>query len=267
MATYFDQLGRELIIPLQPNKIISLVPSQTELLFDLGLDSRVVGITRFCIHPADWYKNKTRVGGTKKLNMKKIDALNPDFVVANKEENNKAEIEELQEKYPVYISDINSLTGAIEMIIHLGTITGTEARAQEIAHRIQAAFDLLEVEVKSIKHSPNTAAYLIWKDPYMTAGKGTFIDQMLSFCGFVNVVKETRYPTITLEELRAQQANFIFLSSEPYPFSDKHLAEIEEQLSPAKVILVDGEMFSWYGSRLQHSPTYFRHLLRKLELI
>lgn len=246
-----DQLNRTVEIPTVPQRIVSLVPSQTELLYDLGLNERVVGITKFCLHPQQWYKHKTRVGGTKQLNFETIATLKPDLIIANKEENNRADIEALARNYPVWISDIDDLDAAIRMIELVGEITHTSA--QVLRDEIDQLFSKLQPICPQKK-----ALYLIWKDPYMAAGTNTFIHDMLQRCGIENAVTQPRYPALQLNEIRALNPDLILLSSEPYPFSEKHIPALQALLPHAEIKLVDGEMFSWYGSRLKLAPAYFK---------
>lgn len=238
-------------------RIISLVPSQTELLADLGLDHEVVGITRFCIHPDSWFRNKQRVGGTKNVDVKKIDALQPDLIIANREENLKAQIEELAKHYPVYVSDIQSMPDALNMIEDIGFLTGTLTAARRIGDDIRKSF----LELEKQNWLPQKSAYLIWKTPWMTVGRDTFIHEMMSLAGFENVFgNQSRYPEFSLEELAEKQPELILLSSEPYPFKAKHQKELEKLFPDARIMLVDGEMFSWYGSRLRQTADYLKQL-------
>lgn len=260
MALFTDGLGRQISILAPPRRIVSLVPSQTELLYHLGLADEVVGITKFCIHPQAWHQNKTRIGGTKNLNLQKIKALQPDLVIANKEENVQEQVEALGELFPVWVSDVNTLEDALEMIRSIGTITNKEDGAIEICRNIQKGFETL---IKP--HHQPTVVYLIWQEPYMTVGGDTFISNLLSHAGYTNLFQSgTRYPSISIETLQSLQPDFLFLSSEPYPFSEKHVKSFESLLPQTKVLLVDGEMFSWYGSRLQNAPSYFAALQQQL---
>jgi len=238
-----------------PRRIISLVPSQTELLYDLGLEDEVIGITKFCIHPTLWFRNKARIGGTKTVNIEKVRQLRPDLVIANKEENVKDQVEAISKFAPVYISDIRSVAQALEMIKDVGALTGKKEQAALLRQRIAGAFGSLK---------PGTtlkAAYFIWKDPWMTAGGDTFIHDMIRAAGWVNVYgRQTRYPVTSLQELAEKRPDIVLLSSEPYPFKEKHVKELREILPGTRIILADGEMFSWYGSRLQYAPGYIRQL-------
>ncbi len=258
---FTDQLQRNVVLEKAPERIISLVPSQTELLYSLGLEERVVGITKFCVHPNTWFRTKTRVGGTKQVNMDTIRSLRPDLIIANKEENTKSDIEALMQEYPVWVSDIHTLEDAYGMMAGIGAITHTSSRAAAMIAEISQDFADLQPLSK-----PLTAAYFIWRQPWMVAGGDTFIHQMLKTCGIQNIFGElTRYPEITMEQLNASHCDLVLLSSEPYPFKEKHIAELQEILPEATIQLVDGEYFSWYGSRLKGAPAYFSGLIAALE--
>ncbi|HET8963487.1 MAG TPA: helical backbone metal receptor [Chitinophagales bacterium] len=252
---FTDQLGRTTVIENYPERIISLVPSQTELLCDLSLKGNLVGITKFCVHPIGLTKEKTIVGGTKNLRMSVIENLQPDLIIANKEENVKEQIESLAEKYPVWISDVNNYADALEMITAIGEITNTITIAEKIITTIEKEKLRFTSEINQENKS---ALYLIWKDPFMSVGSDTFIHDMLQHAGFKNAVGDlNRYPELNVEEIKTLQPEIILLSSEPYPFKEKHIAEIQVIVPDAKILLVDGEMFSWYGSRLQYCWKYF----------
>lgn len=254
--TVTDQMNRRVAVPLPAQRIVSLVPSQTELLFDLGLGTRVVGVTKFCIHPADARQSAAVIGGTKNLDFEKIDALRPDLLLGNKEENYQAGIEQLAARYPVWMSDISTLDDSLSMIRRVGLLTQRKEAAEMLAAEIAASFATLLPDT-----APISAAYFIWRKPYMVAATGTFIDDMLARAGFRNVFGELgRYPEITPDQLRQAAPQQILLSSEPYPFGEKHVAEFQEICPDAAIRIVDGELFSWYGSRLRHSAAYFREL-------
>jgi ABC-type Fe3+-hydroxamate transport system substrate-binding protein len=247
-----------------PNRIVSLVPSQTELLHYLGLENETTGITKFCIHPETWFKTKTRVGGTKTINFNTIHQLQPDLIIANKEENVKEQIEQLAQHYPVWVTDINNLRDALSMIKDIGKLTSKEKEADLLVKKINTNFDLLALKPQTTNNKLRTA-YLIWRDPYMTIGGDTFISDMLLKCGFENVfAHKKRYPEITIAELPIANCQLLLLSSEPYPFKQKHIDELSAQLPGCKIILADGEMFSWYGSRLLLAPGYFKKLISSI---
>ncbi|GHA76067.1 ABC-type Fe3+-hydroxamate transport system, substrate-binding protein [Pontibacter akesuensis] len=259
--TITDQMGHQLTLAQPPQRIMSLVPSQTELLFDLGLADRVVGVTKFCIHPKEQVKQKTIIGGTKNFHFGKIDQLQPDLIIGNKEENYKEGIEQLQEKYKVWMSDIYTLEDALEMLQQLGLLTGTEAKAQELEQQIRVGFEQLEPVQPSIK-----TAYFIWRKPYMAVGSHNIIDHILQRCGFSNAFANLqRYPEITPALLQQADPQLILLSSEPYPFKEKHIEEFRELCPQAVVKVVDGEMFSWYGSRLLHAPVYLQQVINEVK--
>jgi len=261
MQVYKDQVGRSVTLTNIPKRIISLVPSQTELLFDLGLNEEVVGITKFCIHPAAWFYTKTRVGGTKSLHINIINELDPDLVIANKEENVKEQVEELAVRHPVWISDVHNLESAYEMITKIGSITGRDVQAETIIKNIKSSFLQL-----SMPASNPLTAYLVWNDPYMTAGGDTFIHSMMEAAGLQNAfADQTRYPETSIEQLKAKNLDLFLLSSEPFPFKQKHVDELRSMVVNAgsknpQMELVEGQMFSWYGSRLQYAPAYFEKL-------
>ncbi len=264
-----DQTGNSFFIPSPPQRIISLVPSLTELLFDLGLTDEVVGITKFCVHPQQWFKTKTRIGGTKQVNISLVESLKPDLVIASKEENVKEQVEAIEQFCPVYCSDISNLQESYEVIEHLGFLTDRSDKAKELINNIQNSFKELPASTKSIK-----VAYLIWQEPYMTVGGDTFINNMLHLAGFDNVFAlKQRYPQVTIEELINHDVEGILFSSEPFPFKQKHIDAFRQewinqsnlqQLPFCKI--VDGELFSWYGSRTLYAAGYFRKLRESLFL-
>lgn len=245
------------------SRIISLVPSLTELLYDLGLESEVVGITKFCIHPQTWFRSKTRVGGTKNIDLEKIHQLKPDLIIANKEENVRDQIEELGNDYDVWLTDVNNIDEAIQMITDIGQITQRQYKAEPLSKAISKGFNELKENLYSLPRM--RTAYFIWQHPYMVAAGNTFINDMMPYCGLINVLGDrSRYPEIQLDDLLSLDCNLVILSSEPYPFREKHKILFEQKLPGMKIILANGEMFSWYGSRLLKAVAYFRELNMKL---
>lgn len=265
MQTLTDQMGRQVEVPTKPIRIVSLVPSQTELLYDLGLTNEVVGQTLFCIHPTEMHQLNKRVGGTKNFNIEKIKVLNPDLIIGNKEENDKERIEELAKHFPVWMSDIQNLDEALDMIAKVGSLVNKETKAQEIVTNIKQGFDTLNGLQTNVKPK---ALYLIWKNPWMAAGANTFIDNMLNRMGMSNIAshENSRYPELDDVKIKTLNPTVVLLSSEPYPFKEKHIEELRCLFPQAHIQLVDGELFSWYGSRLQHSAKYFEQLLQTIHL-
>jgi ABC-type Fe3+-hydroxamate transport system substrate-binding protein len=255
MSTYQDQLDYQIELSDTPGRIVSLVPSQTELLYTLGLEASVIGITKFCVHPNNWQQTKTIVGGTKNFRFDVIDHLKPDLIIGNKEENYKEGIEKLKEKYPVWMSDIENLPDAFMMIKGIGQITNTTERAKLLVDSIQQQFQTIK------RTKPAKVLYLIWRRPWMAAGSKTFIHTMLEAIGLKNCLEHReRYPELSNEDIQSLAPKYILLSSEPYPFQEQHKNELTSLCPSSKIMLVDGEMFSWYGSRLVKAPAYFNTL-------
>lgn len=250
-------MHRTVQVPELPQRIISLVPSQTELLFDLSLGDRVVGITKFCVHPEEWFRTKSRVGGTKQVDLEKVRALKPDLIIGNKEENAQADIEALEQEFRVWMSDVLNLDDALAMIKGIGQLVHAVPEAERITSGIRSAFAALRP-----LPTPLSAAYFIWQKPWMIAGEGTFIRDMLRRCGLTAITGEAygRYPVLEDAQLAALDPDVVLLSSEPFPFKEQHIAAVNMVLPGTPVHLVDGEMFSWYGSRLLRSPLYFQQL-------
>jgi ABC-type Fe3+-hydroxamate transport system substrate-binding protein len=255
--TFTDQTGHSIELSGPPKRIVSIVPSQSELLWDMGLKNELVGITKFCIHPEEMFRTVERVGGTKQLDIEKIRSLKPDLIIGNKEENQKEQIELLKEEFQVWMSDIYDLDDAFKMMNELGEITNKSEAAGRIVNTIKKEFH----ELSTDRLKGKRAAYLIWYNPIMVAAQNTFIDFILKKLGLINVFEDLkRYPEISAEQLKDSGADIILLSSEPFPFKEKHLKEFSAMCPEAVVKLVDGELFSWYGSRLQYAPSYFRNL-------
>lgn len=265
MKVLTDQLGVEHKFEAVPKRIVSLVPSQTELLYDLGLEDSIVGITKFCVHPVHFKATKTVVGGTKNVKFDKIKALQPDIIIANKEENTREIVEQLSEICPVWVTDIYNIEDNNRMIEDFGAIFNKRTNATKWVDKIN--FALSEFQ-KFVADKPvKKAAYFIWANPYMVAGGNTFINEMLKLNHFANIYedKNGRYPEVELKKMRLEgDPDFVFLSSEPYPFKDEHAFEIGRFTHHAKTVFVDGEMFSWYGSRLVKAFDYFKLLHQKI---
>jgi ABC-type Fe3+-hydroxamate transport system substrate-binding protein len=267
-----DALGRELLLSQRPERIISLVPSQTELLIDLGVGSRLVGRTRYCIHPKEKVSAVTDVGGTKRVDLSLIEKLKPDLIIAEKEENPQDLVHSLASLAPVYVTDVVSISSAISMCRDVGQIVGLEAQAQSLAFEIESVMAMNEAEKDSKIQAqrPERILYFIWRKPWMVAGEGTFIHSCLEKIGFENAVStglsiclghSGRYPELSPEAISNLRPDRVFLSSEPFPFKEIHAEELRELLPGTRIEFVDGELFSWYGSRMLKMPAYWRSLI------
>lgn len=238
-------------------KIISTVPSLTEALFDFGLgENEIVGRTKFCIHPKNSVKNVPIIGGTKNLNIEKIRNFKPDLIIANKEENDRVQIEQLQKEFKIWLTDIKNLDDNRTFLKNLGEILGKNKIAEKLIEQTENCFsDLQPLNLKT--------AYLIWKEPYMTVGNDTFINAVMKKCGLINIfANQNRYPAITIDDLKP--AEIILLSTEPFPFKEKHIEEIRSFYPEKKVLLADGEAFSWYGTHLSRRKNYFEKLVKEI---
>lgn len=272
-----DQLGTLHSFESTPKRIVSLVPSQTELLYDLGLEVSIVGITKFCVHPFHFKATKSIVGGTKNVNFDKIKALQPDIIIANKEENTKEMVEQLNTICPVWVTDIITINDNLQMISDFGKLFNKRTEAQKWSDKINFAYQDFQNFIKDTRgiaeqsgaKATQKVAYFIWANPYMVAGKNTFINELLKLNKFENIYenKEERYPEIIIQKIRIQgDPDIVLLSSEPFPFKDEHAFEIGRFTHHAKTVFVDGEMFSWYGTRILKAFDYFKKLhLRLLE--
>lgn len=268
MKTYNDQLGNQFAFESVPKRIVSLVPSQTELLFDLGLEESIVGITKFCVHPYHLKSTKKIIGGTKKVHYEKIRLLQPDIIIANKEENTLEIVEELQKICPVWVTNVITFEDNLQMISDFGQLFNKRTEAQKWIDKIHFAFTDFQRFIKD--KETQKVAYFIWANPYMVAGGDTFINELLKLNKFENIYDnnpkyEGRYPEIVIQKMRIQgDPDLILLSSEPFPFKDEHAFELGRHTHHAKTIFVDGEMFSWYGSRLFKAFDYFKKLHENL---
>ncbi|WP_165930141.1 ABC transporter substrate-binding protein [Flavobacterium sandaracinum] len=262
--TLIDQIGTTHTFETSPSRIISLVPSQTELLYDLGLEEKIIGITKFCVHPYHFKSTKKSVGGTKKVHFEKIRLLQPDIIICNKEENTLEMVEQLRKICPVWVTNIVSIEDNFQMITDFGQLFNCRTEAQKWNDKLAFAWSdfknyIKDKEVKKV-------AYFIWKKPFMVAGSDNFINELLKLNHFENIYQNKgRYPEIELKKMRLEgDPDLVFLSSEPYPFAEEDAFEIGRHTHHAKTVFVDGEMFSWYGSRLLKAFDYFKKMHEKL---
>tara|TARA_R110000868_G_scaffold259361_7_gene517396 strand:+ start:17401 stop:18144 length:744 start_codon:yes stop_codon:yes gene_type:complete len=226
-------------------RVISLVPSLTELLIDFGLKDRLVGRTKFCIHPKEIVSDLQPIGGTKNPNIQKILSLKPDLIITNKEENRKEDVIELSKHCEVVLTEIDTIEEALQWISKLGNKLEVDEEALQLITEIQKLIPS-SIEFQNIR-----TAYFIWKDPWMTIGSDTYIHNVMKYFGLKNVYGEqSRYPETDFEELHTLNPELILLSSEPYPFKQKHILELKTICPDSTILLVNGEWFSWYGSRM-----------------
>ena len=249
--TFIDQTGYKITSDRHPQRIVSLVPSQTELLYSLGI--KPIAQTIFCVHPTQYFKESNKIGGTKKLNLAKIKRLKPDLIIGNKEENHQAEIETLRSEFRVWLSEIYTLSDANTMILQIGELVNKKEEAESLVSAIQRDFSKINIAKKTQR-----VLYLIWRKPYMAAGRSTFINAILKSQGLENCISEvdSRYPELSTDQIKEYNPDTILLSSEPYPFKDKHITELQSMLPQASIELVDGELYSWYGPRLLKTASY-----------
>ncbi|WP_111706717.1 ABC transporter substrate-binding protein [Lutibacter citreus] len=265
MKTIKDQIGREIVLKSIPKRIVSLVPSQTELLCDLALENEIVGITNFCVHPFHLKSTKPIVGGTKKVDYEKIKELKPDFILCNKEENSYEMLPELEKIAPTYFSDVNTINDSIDLILHLGSFLNRRTESDNLAHKIE--YKLADFKQFIMDKPSRRVAYFIWAEPWMVAGNDTYINEMLKLNKFENIYDHmSRYPKIVINNIRHDgDPEVLIFSSEPYKFEDKHAMEIGSFTNRSITVFADGEMFSWPGARMLLAFDYFKELHKKLE--
>ena len=256
---FIDQMNNTILLSDTPKRIVSLVPSITELLVDLGLENNLIGITKFCVEPS-YLKSKIQIiGGTKNLNIDKIQKLAPDFIIANKEENIESDILELKKFTIVWVSDVKTIDDNFDLINQLGYIFDKKKESVNIINSTKSIFN----KVLNFNNKNKKVLYLIWNNPYMSIGRDTFIHNILTQFGFENSIQNDRYPIVELENFK--DIDIVFLSTEPYPFSEKDIFEIQNQLPKSQIKIVDGTYFSWYGSRISKSSDYFEQLITNLD--
>lgn len=248
-------------------RIVSLVPSITELLFALGLGERVVGRTGFCVHPREQVRAVPKLGGTKDVDLEALRALEPSHVVVNIDENTRETFDALAGFVPhVIVTHPNAPEDNLALYELLGGIFGAEAAAARLAAAFRGALARLHARVDGL--APRRVLYLIWREPWMTIAPDTYIARTLALAKLecVAVAPAGRYPTITAADTRAANADLVLLSSEPYPFRERHLGEARGLAGErAQARLVDGEMVSWYGSRAIAGLDYLAAFARELE--
>jgi ABC-type Fe3+-hydroxamate transport system substrate-binding protein len=263
-----DAAGRRHEVASANARIVCLVPSITELLFDLGLQANVAGRTGFCIHPKELVRKVPKVGGTKTIDVARIRRLAPTHLIVNVDENPRGLVEELAKFIPrVVVTHPLGPRDNQDLYRLLGGIFSREAQAEELCRRFQRAFD--EVTTQACAWPRQKVLYLIWKSPWMTVAADTYISRMLAAVGWDTVAPNSnaRYPSVDLTPGFLAQVDVVLLSSEPYSFRERHCVEILDSLpegNHTRVALVDGAMTSWYGSRAIQGLTYLRDFRRRL---
>ncbi len=261
---YKDSLNRKINLSKTPQRIISLVPSLTELLHDMGMERQIVGVTKYCVHPNHYQVKKTIVGGTKKVKNKVIKDLDPDFILCSKEENTQEIVMELEKIAPVYVTDVNSLDTALQLIKDLGILFDRRTQSEHIINKINFQLQDFQNFIKDT-HS-RKVAYFIWAKPWMVAGSATFINDMLRICKFANAyANQERYPEINIKKMRIiAKPKLLLFSSEPHHFTDEEVFEVLRRNRKTLTIYVDGQYFSWYGSRLIKAFDHFKEVHKKI---
>lgn len=253
-----DHTGRQVNISIAPKRIITICPAITETLFELGLENEIVGRTKYCIFPEGIVENVPIVGGTKEVNVEKIRALQPDLILAEKEENTVEIVQALEKIAPVFVLEVQSIQDSYRFIKTLGKLTNKESVSEKLIDSCKAVFPSSRKQVKN-------AAYVIWRKPYMVVGGTTYINDVLHTLGLHNpfAKENSRYPAVTPEDLASANIDVLFLASEPFPYKEKHIAEFQAFLPNTQIVLVEGEMF-WYGARMELAGPYLEKLTTNL---
>jgi ABC-type Fe3+-hydroxamate transport system substrate-binding protein len=239
-----------------PRRIVSLIPSTTETLCRLGLADALVGVTAYCVEPRHVVRTKRRIGGEKNPDLDAIRALAPDLVVANIEENVREHIETLRAwSIPVWVTYPRTVDGSLAMIRELGEVTGTRTAAAAVLAEIEPLLAAVRAAVAGRAAVP--VFYPIWREPYMTINRDTYIHDLLAVCGAANVFADRaeRYPAITLTDMAARRPEVILLPDEPFRFRRVHLRDFDAfadvpAVRTGRIHLVDGKPFSWHGVRV-----------------
>ena len=257
-----DGLGELVELKAPAQQIISLVPSQTEWLAYLGLDAQVHSITKFCVHPFNWRNRKSIVGGTKNVHIERVEIAHPDLIIANKEENEKDSIRAIKEKYPIYVSDVKNVEDAFKMMRDTGKLTGKLDLAEDFIGQMKYKLSQIHKVPNGVKPR---VLYVIWDNPIMAVGSDTYIDAIISLGQMRNAAASfSRYPIMDEKALQqVQPIDMVLLSSEPFPFAEKHIRKYESIFPDSEIRLVDGELFSWYGWRLTKTLDYLVDLDKK----
>jgi len=268
-STITDASGRPFPVGRPPERIVSLVPSLSEALFAFGLGERIAGVTRFCVEPREGVAGKTKVGGTKTLDLAAVEALRPDLIIASAEENRPEDVRRLIDGgWPVFITLPTTVAGAIDLLGQIAVLTDSTEAARPVIHEAEEA--LAAALAANAGRQPLRVFCPIWRSPYMTIGSDTYMHDVIAVCGGCNVFegRHERYPRIELEEMAVLDPEVILLPSEPFRFRRCHLADFEAfpQVTAVRrgnILLVDGRMLSWYGPRIGRSLRDLSALLER----
>ncbi len=265
-----DDLGFRLELKSHPHRIISLVPSWTETLFAMGLGNEVVGVTKFCVEPADGVASVEKIGGTKNPDLRAIAKLEPDFVIANAEENRREDVEKIRAQgVQVFTTYPKTIPGAVESILKLGAALGKESDANLMAREIVRNVSGIEASVGVWSKLPFRVFCPIWKNPWMAFNADTYAHDVLRMLGFNNIFASAgeRYPTTTLAEAIERKPDIVLLPDEPYEFKDRDLEELKKVLPPGlarRVMIVSGRDLHWYGVHMVNGLTTLAAKLARL---
>lgn len=253
-----DALGHTFEFSAPPKRVVSLVPSLTEVLFDLGAGASVAGVTSFCIHPPQARETAAVVGGTKNPKVDVIRQLAPDLVYMNLEENLKRHAEAIREFAPVFVTEPKKVADVESLILQLARIHAREREGDAIVSRLAAALE--EVRRKARRF---TFAVAIWKNPWMWCGGDTYVSNLVAEAGGLNVFAgQTRYPTLQAEDVvREHRPEVIFLPDEPYLFTDDDAADLRAKTGARVVGPFAGDLFTWHGTRTVEGLAFLRDFL------
>jgi ABC-type Fe3+-hydroxamate transport system substrate-binding protein len=251
-----DDLGFKLDLAAAPRRIVSLVPSWTETLFSFGFEAEIIGVTRYCVEPAEAVAKVPKIGGTKNPEIRAILDLQPDLVIANAEENRREDIERLRAGgVAVFTTYPRTVASAVDSILKLGNVVDRPAQAGAMARKIVKSVSEIETGLGAWTKLRFRVFCPVWKNPWIAFNGDTYAHDVLRMLGFNNIYATAgeRYPRVTLEEARELRPDFVLLPNEPYEFDAKDVEELKPLLPPPlsrRVVLINGRDLHWYGARM-----------------